>query len=96
MSKTIILNPEVIAQVLHHNEVDVYTLWAISKLVDVNNSGIVPIEEIINISKIVFQHSSSVVYAKIKKTVPNCLKRSSLIVLMIFAKIWCLKRQWSL
>ena len=67
MSKTIILNPEVIAQVLKHNEVDVYILWAISKLVDVNNSGIVPIEEIINISKIVFQHSSSVVYAKIKK-----------------------------
>ena len=67
MSKTIILNPEVIAQVLKHDEVDVYVLWAISKLVDINNSGIVPIDEIINISKIVFQHSSSVVYAKIKK-----------------------------
>ena len=56
MSKTIILNPEVIAQVLKHDEVDVYVLWAISKLVDINNSGIVPIEEIINISKIVFIH----------------------------------------
>jgi len=67
MCKTIILNPEVVAQVLKHNEVDVYILWAISKLVDTNNSGIVPIDEIINISKIVFQHSSSVVYAKIKK-----------------------------
>jgi hypothetical protein len=67
MSKTIILNPEVIAQVLKHNEVDVYILWAISKLVDQNNSGIVPIEEIINIAKIVFQFSSTFVYDKIKK-----------------------------
>ena len=67
MSKTIILNPEVIAQVLKHNEVDIYILWAISKLVDQNNSGIVPIEEIINIAKIVFQFSSTFVYDKIKK-----------------------------
>ena len=67
MSKTIILNPEVIAQVLQHNEVDVYILWAISKLVDINNSGIVPIEEIINIANKVFQYSSTFVYKNIDK-----------------------------
>ena len=69
MSKTIILNPEVIAQVLRHNEVDVYILWAISKLIDENNSGIVPVEEILNIAKKVFQFSSTFVYEKIKKGV---------------------------
>jgi hypothetical protein len=69
MSKTIILNPEVIAQVLHHNEVDVYILWAISKLVDINNSGIVPLEEIINIANKVFQYSSTFVYKIIDKGV---------------------------
>jgi len=69
MSKTIILNPEVIAQVLQHNEVDVYILWAISKLVDVNNSGIVPLEEIINIANKVFQYSSTFVYKIIDKGV---------------------------
>lgn len=67
MSKTIILNPEVIAQVLKHNEVDVYILWAISKLVDINNSGIVPLDEIINIAHLVFDYSSTYIYDKIKK-----------------------------
>ena len=66
MSKTIILNPEVIAQVLKNNEVDVYLIWAISKLIDVNNSGIVPLEEIINIANIIFGYSSTFVYEKIK------------------------------
>ena len=67
MSKTIILNPEVVAQVLKNNEVDVYIIWAISKLVDINNSGIVPLEEIINIANIIFGYSSNFVYEKIKK-----------------------------
>ena len=67
MSQTIILNPEVIAQVLKHNEVDVYIIWAISKLVDINNSGIVPLEEIINIANIVLGYNSTFVYNKIKK-----------------------------
>lgn len=67
MSQTIILNPEVIAQVLKHNEVDVFIIWAISKKVDINNSGIVPLDEVINIAKLIFGYSSTYIYDKIKK-----------------------------
>jgi hypothetical protein len=67
MSQTIILNPEVIAQVLKHNEVDVFVIWAISKKVDINNSGIVYLDEIINITQLVFGYSPTYIYDKIKK-----------------------------
>lgn len=69
MRKSIILNPEIIAQVLKNNETDIYVLWAISKVIDVNGSGIISTSELINIASKIFKFKSNFVYEKIKKGV---------------------------
>lgn len=67
MSKSIIINPEIAASVLKNKEDDLYILWLLAKKIDVNGSGIVPIKEIFNFAKIVFDIKSNYVYEKIEK-----------------------------
>jgi hypothetical protein len=69
MRKSIIINPEIIAQVLKNNESDVYVLWAISKVIDIDGSGIISTSEIINIASKIFKFKSNFIYEKIKKGV---------------------------
>ena len=67
MNKSLIINPEIAASVLKNKEDDLYILWLLAKKIDTNGSGIIPLKEIFNFSKIVFGVNSNYRYEKIDK-----------------------------
>lgn len=61
----LILYPEIIAEAIKNNEIDLYVLWMISKKVDIKGDGIISIKEILNIAKIVLGYKSNHIYNKL-------------------------------
>lgn len=67
MNKDLILYPEVLAAVIKNNEEDVFCLWLLSKKIDVNNTGLIDVKEIINFGKLSLGINSNYIYTKITK-----------------------------
>jgi uncharacterized protein YbcV (DUF1398 family) len=65
IKKSIIVNPELLPEIIKNNECDLYTVWNVAKLIDLNGNGIIEIKEIINICNKLFNLKSKYVYEKI-------------------------------
>ena len=66
IKKTIIVNPELLPEIIKRNECDIFTIWNVAKLIDINGSGIIEVKEILNICKRLFNFQSKYVYEKLK------------------------------
>lgn len=64
-NNNIILYPEIVAEAIKNNEVDLYILWMVSKKIDIKGDGIISIKEILNIVKIVLGYKSNHIYNKL-------------------------------
>jgi hypothetical protein len=61
----LIIYPEIVAEAIKNNEVDLYILWLVSKKVDIKGDGIISIKEVMNIAKIVLGYKSNHIYNKL-------------------------------
>ncbi len=68
-NKKIIVYPEIIAESIVHNEVDLYLIWTLAKKVDLDGNGIISIEEIINIGIKILGLKSNYIYNKLNSGV---------------------------
>ena len=93
IKKTIIVNPELLPEIIKRNESDIFTIWNVAKLIDINGSGIIEVKEILNICKRLFNFQSKYVYEKLKSgidlywTKPHGQIRSKKICLFSLSKI---------
>ncbi len=93
MTKSFIVNPELLAEIIKKNECDLYTIWNISKLIDTNGSGIIAVRELLNICKKLFNFKSKYIYEKLNSgvdlywTKPHGQIRNKKICLFSISKI---------
>ena len=93
IKKTIIVNPELLPEIIKRNESDIFTIWNVAKLIDINGSGIIEVKEILNICKRLFNFQSKYVYEKLKSgidlywTKPHGQIRNKKICLFSLSKI---------
>ena len=66
IKKTFIVNPELLPEIIKQNECDIFTIWNVAKLVDINGSGIIEVKELLNICTKLFNYKSKFVYEKLK------------------------------
>jgi len=66
IKKTFIVNPELLPEIIKQNECDIFTIWNVAKLVDINGSGIIEVKELLNICTKLFNYKSKFIYEKLK------------------------------
>lgn len=67
--KKIVVYPEIIAESIVHNEVDIYLIWTLAKKIDLDGNGIISVEEIINIGIKILGLKSNYIYNKLNSGV---------------------------
>ena len=58
IKKTFIVNPELLPEIIRQNECDIFTIWNVAKLVDINGSGIIEVKELLNICTKLFNYNN--------------------------------------
>lgn len=65
IKKSIIVNPELLPEIIKRNETDLFTVWNVSKLIDITGSGIIAVKELLNICEKIFNIKSKYIYEKL-------------------------------
>jgi len=65
MTKSFIINPELLPEIIKNNECDIFTIWNVAKLIDINGSGIIEVKELLNICRKLFDYKSKFIYDKL-------------------------------